>query len=255
MSTVEERMSTTRLDPRQALPLWAQLASLLRQRLLAGEYAERFPSEADLTAEFEVSRATVREAIRRLREEGLLDARRGRGTFVVRRQLDEPVIGTTGLAPAIAAAGLEEESRVLEVAELPATAEVAAALGLASGEPIVWLERLRVAGGQPLALDRSALRLEKRCRRRLLDAELGHGSLYEFLASCCDITVTGATEHTRAVTCSAADRSLLQLAGDEGVLEVERVAYSGTRPVELRRSLFRGSAYIVEARWGTVPDA
>ena len=126
-----------------------------------------------MTAEFEVSRATVREAIRRLREEGLLDARRGSGTFVVRRQLDEPVIGAPGLARAIVAAGLEEESRVLEVAELPATAEVAAALGLASGEPIVWLERLRVAGGEPLALDRSALRLEERCRRQVLGADLG----------------------------------------------------------------------------------
>ena len=143
-----------RLDPRQALPLWAQLSSLLRERLLAGVYSERFPTEADLTAEFEVSRATVREAIRRLREEGLLDARRGSGTFVVRRRLGEPVIGAPGLARAIVAAGLEEESRVLVAAELPATAEVAAALGVASGEPIVWLERLRVAGGEPLALDR-----------------------------------------------------------------------------------------------------
>ena len=149
-------MSPTRLDPRQALPLWAQLTGLLRERLLAGAYSERFPSEAELTAEFEVSRATVREAIRRLREEGLLDARRGRGTFVVRRRLDEPVIGAPGLARAIVAAGLEEESRVLEAAELPASSEVAAALGLKPGEPIVWLERLRVAGGEPLALDRSA---------------------------------------------------------------------------------------------------
>ncbi len=254
LSSVAERMSPTRLDPRQALPLWAQLTSLLRERLLAGAYSERFPTEADLTAEFEVSRATVREAIRRLRDEGLLDARRGSGTFVVRRQLDEPVIGAPGLARAIVAAGLEEESRVLEAAELPATAEVAAALGLASGEPIVWLERLRVAGGEPLALDRSALRLEERCRRQVLGADLGHGSLYELLASRCDITVTGATEQARAVTCSANDRSLLQLGRGEGVLEVERVAYSETRPVELRRSLFRGNAYIVEARWGAVPD-
>jgi GntR family transcriptional regulator len=237
------------------MPLWAQLSSLLRERLLAGAYAERFPSEAELTAEFEVSRATVREAIRRLREEGLVDARRGSGTFVVRRRLDEPVIGAPGLARAIVAAGLEEESRVLEAAELAASSEVAAALGLEPGEPIVWLERLRVAGGEPLALDRSALRLDKRCRRQVLDADLGHGSLYELLALRCDITITGATEQARAVTGTTSDRSLLQLGRGEGVLEVERVAYSGMRPLELRRSLFRGSAYLVEARWGTVPGA
>ena len=89
----------------------------------------------------------------------------------------------------------------------------------------------------------------------MLDADLGHGSLYELLALRCDITITGATEQARAVTCSISDRSLLQLGRGEGVLEVERVAYSGARPLELRRSLFRGSAYLVEARWGTVPGA
>jgi len=247
-------MSARRLDPRQATPLWAQLCDLLRERLLAGAYADRFPTEAELTAEFAVSRATVREAIRHLRDEGLVDARRGSGTFVIRRQLDEPIIGNPGLARAIVAAGLEEESRVIEIVELPATDDVAAALGVAAGEPIVWIERLRVAGGEPLALDRSALRLAADCRRRVVGAELGHGSLYDLLAELCGISVTGAVEQVRAVTCSAADRSLLQLNRGEGVLEVERVAYAGPQPVEWRRSLFRGSAYVLSARWGTVPE-
>lgn len=251
--SVTERMPRTRLDPRQALPLWAQLVSLLRERLLAGTYSERFPTEAELTAEFEVSRATVRGAIQRLREEGLLDARRGSGTFVVRHQIDEPVIAAPGLARAIVAAGLEEESRVLEAAELPATPEVAAVLGVTAGHPIAWLERLRMAAGEPLALDRSALRLDKRKRRAVLGADLEHGSLYELLAERCDVTVSGATEQSRAVTAGADDRSLLQLDRDEGVLEVERVAYSGARPVEWRRSLLRGRAYVIEARWGIVP--
>jgi GntR family transcriptional regulator len=248
-------MSARRLDPRHATPLWSQLCDLLRERLLAGAYSDRFPTEAELTAEFSVSRATVREAIRHLRDEGLVDARRGSGTFVIRRQLDEPIIGNPGLARAIVAAGLEEESRVIEIVELPAADDVAAALGVLAGEPIVWIERLRVAGGEPLALDRSALRLNEPCRQSVLVAELGHGSLYDLLTELCGISVTGAVEQVRAVTCSAADRSLLQLNRGEGVLEVERVAYAGADPVEWRRSLFRGSAYVLGARWGTVPEA
>ena len=103
-------MSLTRLDPRQALPLWAQLSSLLRERAAGGAYSERFPTEADLTAEFEVSRATVREAIRRLREEGLLDARSRQRDLRVRRPAGRAIIGAPGLARAIVAAGLEEEA-------------------------------------------------------------------------------------------------------------------------------------------------
>ena len=93
------------LDMSNPMPLWAQLVAELRRRLGAGDFDERFPTEAELVVAFGVSRATVREAIRRLRGDGLLDARRGSGTFVVRRQLDAPILGTSGLAQAITAAG------------------------------------------------------------------------------------------------------------------------------------------------------
>ncbi len=119
----------TALDTNDPMPLWAQLASELRRRLGAGEFDDRFPTEAELVATFDVSRATVREAIRRLRGEGLLDARRGSGTFVVRRRLDAPILGTAGLAQAITAAGLIETSKVLRVEEGPAGDRVAHALG------------------------------------------------------------------------------------------------------------------------------
>ena len=138
-------MATSVLDPRHPTPLWAQLAATLRDRLSTGAYVERFPTESELASEFDVSRATVREAVRRLRAEGLLDARRGSGTFVVRRELDEPVLGTPELARAIIGAGLEEESVVRHFAEGPAGAEGAAALRIGAGTTVVWIERLRVS--------------------------------------------------------------------------------------------------------------
>jgi GntR family transcriptional regulator len=119
----------------------------------------------------------------------------------------------------------------------------------------VWIERLRVAGGHPLALDRSAVSLAPACRRALLAADLATGSLYRALAEDCDIRVTGGRERVRAVECSQDDRRVLQLAGGEGVLEVERLAYAGDQPVEWRRSLLRGSAYELTAGWGTVPTS
>jgi GntR family transcriptional regulator len=248
-------VATTVLDPRHPTPLWAQLATTLRDRLSLGEYAERFPTESELTVEFDVSRATVREAVRRLRDEGLLDARRGSGTFVVRRELDEPVLGTPELARAIIGAGLEEESRVRHFAEGPAGPAAAEALEISPEATVVWIERLRVAGGHPLALDRSAVTLSAACRRALLRADLASGSLYQALADGCGVRVTGGRELVRAVEVSVDDRATLQLAGGEGVLEVERLAYAGQRPVEWRRSLLRGTAYELTAGWGTVPDA
>ena len=129
----------TSLDLSDPMPLWAQLAAELRRRLGTGEFDERFPTEAELVTAFGVSRATVREAIRRLRGEGLLDARRGSGTFVVRRQLDAPILGTSGLAQAITAAGLVEASKVLRVEEGPAGETAARALGIDSHEVVQWV--------------------------------------------------------------------------------------------------------------------
>lgn len=242
------------LDPHRSTPLWAQLAAVLRARLAAGEYAERFPTEMELTTEFEVSRATVREAIRRLKDDGLLDARRGSGTFVVRGRLEQTVLGAPGLARTITAAGLDEESEVLGMTEQVPGESARTALGLEPGERAVQVERVRWAGGHPVAIDSSVVALDEQGRRDFLAADLGRGSIYDVLAERCGLQVTGATEQVRAVQCTESEREILRLGDDEGVLEVERVAYAGARPVEWRRSLLRGSAYVLAASWGVVPE-
>jgi GntR family transcriptional regulator len=243
------------LNPRAAEPLWSQLVTELRRRLAEGAYAERFPTEMELTAEFEVSRATVREAVRRMKDEGLLDARRGSGTFVVRRRLDEVVLGS--LASAIAAAGLAEESEVLRLEEAPAGdpthSAAATALAVDASTPVVWLERLRSAAGRPLALDVSAISVDAPIRGQLVAADLQRGSIYDLLAERFGVQVTGAVEQVRAVQVGPAEAARLELDADEGVLEVERVTYAGNTPVEWRRSLLRGSAYVLAASWGVTP--
>jgi len=247
--------SAPQLDARDPTPLWAQLADQLRRRLGAGEFDEQFPTEAELVAAVGVSRATVREAIRRLRAEGLLEARRGSGTFVVRRQLDAPIFGASGLAQTITAAGLVENSKVLRIEEGTAGEVAGRALETDPGEPVLWVERLRFADGEPLALDRSALRLKSADRRALAEADLDHGSIYGLLEAHCGLRITAGREWLRAVTCGQAERGLLRPGRGEGVLEVERVSYAAGRAVEWRRSLLRGRGYVLVASWGNAPPA
>ena len=241
------------LDASDPMPLWAQLAGELRRRLGAGEFDARFPTESDLARSFGVSRATVREAIRRLRAEGLVDARRGSGTFVVRRQLDAPILGTSGLAQAITAAGLVEASKVLRVEEGPAGEIAARALLIDSHETVQWIERVRFADDEPLALDRSAIALDRSQRQALVNGDLTQGSLYGLLETQCGVRITGGREWLRAVTCTQTERRLLQPGRGEGVFEVERIAYSTNRPVEWRLSVVRGRGYVIGATWGAVP--
>jgi GntR family transcriptional regulator len=184
----------------------------------------------------------------------LLDARRGSGTFVVRRQLDAPILGTSGLAQAITAAGFIEASSVLRLEEAPAGDTAALALGIGPEEVVQWVERIRYADGEPLALDRSALVLNGAQRQAFIGGDLTQGSLYGLLEKLFGLRITGGREWLRAVTCNQTERSLLRPGRGEGVLEVERVAYAGDRALEWRRSLVRGRGYVIGATWGTVPS-
>jgi GntR family transcriptional regulator len=221
----------------------------------AGEFDDRFPTEAELVTAYGVSRSTVREAIRRLRGDGLLEARRGSGTFVVRRELDAPILGISGLAQAITAAGLSEASEVLRFEDGPAGEIAARALGIASGATVQWIERLRYAAGKPLALERSALAIDAPQRRALAFADLTKGSIYGPLEALCGVRITGGRELFRARSGSPAERKLLSAGRGDGLFEVERVTYAADRAVEWRRSLVLGQGYEFSATWGVLPPA
>ena len=119
---------------------------------------------------------------------------------------------------------------------------------------VQWVERLRYADGEPLALDLSAILLDAAQRQLFAGADLTKGSLYGLLEAHCGLRVTGGTEQLRAVTCGTAERKLLRPGRGEGVFEVERVAYAGELALEWRRSLVRGRGYVLSAeRWGMAP--
>lgn len=233
--------------------LWAQVAESLRRRLSEGEFDRRFPTEMELVADYAVSRATIREAVRRLRAEGLIEARQGAGTFVLQRQLDEPILGRLGLARMIEGAGLDERSRILRAEPVVAGDTAAEVMGCTADAQALAVDRLRVAAGAVIALDRSLILVEGAARRRVLDAPLGHGSLYDVLESRAGIRVDSGRELVRAVECPSGDRALLELGHGEGVLELERVAYAGDRAIEWRRTLLKGGHYVFGTSWGSPP--
>ncbi len=100
------------LDRTSALPLWAQLLEDLRRRLAAGAFERGFPGENDLVGQYEVSRHTVREALRRLRDSGVLESGRGRSTQV-RKEIEQPLGSLYSLFREVEARGMVQASTVL----------------------------------------------------------------------------------------------------------------------------------------------
>lgn len=236
------------LDRSNPLPLWAQLEADLRRRLRAGAFDTRFPGEHELGEEYSVSRHTVRDALRRLREEGVLESGRGRGTWVSRPRIEQPLGALYSLFASVEAMGLEQRStvRALEVRQ---DEHVAARLGRDPETEFVYLERLRLADGDPLALDHAWL--PRSIAGPLLDADFSHSGLYDELAALTGTRLTGGSEVITAVVPTTSQRKLLGIPQGVGAFSVQRIGCLRDQPVEWRESLIRSDRFSVVAQWST----
>lgn len=239
-------MAPAPLDRSSPLPLWAQVLADLRERVAAGEFSDRFPTDEELRRHYGVSRQTVREAARRLQGEGLIVRQRGRGTSLAGTPLEQPLHALYSLARTAQDQGYSEHSRVLSLVRCPA-GDAAGPLGLGPDDETVLVERLRYVGEEPLSVHRSWLPFDRAAG--LLGADLRTGSLYDALADCCGVRVTGGSEWIRPELPDGELRQLLALPAGQAVLVVERLASAGATPIEWRRSVVRGDRYAFRADW------
>ena len=237
---------TTRLNRRSGEPLWVQILADLQSRLDTGEFEERFPSDIELTGRYNVSRQTVREAVRRLHEDGRLERSRGRGTFVRPRSLEQTLGTIYSLYRSAEEQGFVQESlvRYLEERTDPVAA---AALGCRSDEPLVYLERLRLIDSSPVVLDCSWL--PKSIAAPILESDFHRTALYIELETRCGIRPDSGWEHVTPVMPSALQRELLGLRPRVPAYGVERLACQGDLKVEWRHGVVRADRFAFVTRW------
>ena len=240
-----------RLPRRGSGPLWAQVQADLRTRIDGDEFTDVFPGEHALTAEYGVSRHTVREALRALRAEGLVTAARGRTPRLADRARYTQPLGTASSLFASVEQGGTRQTSVVRRLEVLADGTVAARLGLEESTPLLHLERLRLAGSEPLAVDRAWL--PAALAEPLLGADFTHTSLYHELAARCGIRPTGSQEQVRAVVPTAHEHDLLGLDPRTALLAIDRTACVDGVPIEWRRTLVRGDRFALTASFSAGP--
>ncbi len=227
--------------------LWEQVHADLLRRVRAGAFADQFPGELVLVEEYGVSRHTVREALRRLRQAGVVTGERGRTSRLSGpAEIDQPLGTLYSLFAAVEAAGQVQRSTV-RTREIRADGVVARRLGLEESTPLLYLERLRMANDRPLALDRVWLPAD--VAGALLDADLTQTALYDELRARCGVRLSGGTEHIRAVVPTPAEQAILAMPRGVAALAIERLGFDGTHPLEWRHTLVRGDRFAVSAEF------
>ena len=239
--TVELELSVDRSSP---VPLYFQLSQQLEAAIEHGALTpgSLLGNEIELAARLGLSRPTVRQAIQSLVDKGLLVRRRGVGTQVVHSQVKRP-LELSSLYDDLESAGQRPATSVLVNTMVPASAEVAAALGVPEGGDVHRIERLRLAHGEPMA------HLCNFLPPGLLDLDteqLEATGLYRLMRAA-GITLHSArqTIGARAATAAEADR----LAEKEGapLLTMQRVTFDDTgRAVEYGTHTYRPSRYSFE---------
>ncbi len=223
------------------VPLYFQLSSRLERGIQQGAFpaGSRLENEIAIAERLGISRPTVRRAIQELVDKGLLVRRRGIGTQVVQGQVTRPV-ELTSLYDDLKNSQHTPGTMVLTHEVIPATAAIAAGLGLAVGTDIFHLRRLRSTDGTPVAVLENHLPVEL---ADLTTEQLGEKGLYQLLRSR-GISIKVANQRIGARRALPAEAELLQVERGGPVLTAERTSFDQAgRTVEFSTHCYRPDMY------------
>lgn len=224
------------------LPLYQRLRDQLAEQIANNRWrpGEAIPTEAALSAEYQLSTGTVRKAVDALVSEGILERQQGRGTFIRRAQFQSSLFRFFRFQT-VSGERQVPESRILSIEPVAAPSAVAQALGLPANAPVIRIVRVRLLDVKPVLAEE--IWLPRQRFQALLEIDLSREGplLYPIYEEVCGQVVASAEETLTAEAVNDVHARLLQVPVHSPVIVIERLAhdYAGS-PLEWRRS--RGHA-------------
>lgn len=233
-----------RFNKKSPVPLYYQLKEIIKENIKNGQYQEgdRLPPERLLAETFSISRMTVRQAMNELVHEGFLVRKPGQGTFVAKPKLVQGLFKLSSFSEDMRSRGLSPSSKVISFQKIQPSACIADALLLKPHQEVFRIERLRLANGEPMALETTHLPAS-RCSG-LSENELATGSLYKLLEEKLGIILDKAQETLEASLANSYEAKLLNIAKGDPVILRERTTYDiNELPIEFVKSIYRADRY------------
>lgn len=228
-------------------PRYRHIEQALRVRIATLQPGARLPSDAELCAEFAVSRMTARNAMQRLTDDGLVARHPGRGSFVAEAPAHRHANRLMTFTREMLRAGRTPSSYILTREIRPASPSEALELGIPPAEPVVHLRRVRLADDRPVALETTVLTAI--CAEAVMRADLAAGSLHETLRRA-GIVLRRGTATIAGAVASDEDARLLDLRPGEPLLVERRViADSHGRRVEATESRYAADRYALAVKF------
>jgi GntR family transcriptional regulator len=214
---------------------------------------DAIPSERQLGIDLGVSRLTVRAALDELVREGYLVRRRGAGTFVAEPKVAKG-ININSFSDDMRERGMQPASRTLDLSVIPAGARLGRILHVSPAEPVVAVKRLRLADGEPMAIE--LLHVRQALVPGMTASDLEQNSFYDLLASRYDLSIIGGSQTIEPTVTNEEESSALGVPLHSPALLLERVTQSASGDiVEFTSSTYRGDRYrlVTELGAGGLP--
>lgn len=208
------------------IPLYTQIKEALRAKIVDGTYVahQRLPSESEMITAFGVSRITVRQAMNDLQKEGLVFKVHGKGTFVALPNVSQELTHLQGFGEAMGLLGHETFSGVFGLASVTGSSIVCDKLGLAHGEPLTEIRRVRYLNREPISIDYSWLRIE--IGSRLSEQNLRDKDLFSILENELGQRLHSADVEIDATSANAEIAARLNVTPGSPILRIERLTYA-----------------------------
>jgi len=230
------------------IPLYYQLENVLREKITSGAFGagDRLPTEIEFIEQFGVSRITVRQALSALSDEGLIERKQGRGTYIAARKTKKGkfagTIHLTGSLDELIEMGMDTPVKVLEMNLVEADLHEAELLEVKVDTPIYRLKRLRMNDGKPYSLIINYLPEE--IGSQLTMAELSSGALLHTMETKLKLNLDNAIQQIHAELADPYVAKLLDIRVGTALLSIERTVYTDeARPVEYVHTLYRSDLY------------
>ncbi len=230
-------------------PLYYQLQEAIRREITNGNYQpdDPLPTELELQKQYSVSRETVRKAVNELVAIGLLEKRRGKGTYVSRPKITHRIGRVYSSTEEVIARGMEPGTEFIQVSEMPPLDYICEEMGLKPGCGVTIVKRLRLADGEPVAILRSYLPTD--LVPDLPEMTFVNNSLYHTLEEKYGLELSDCEEVIEAGLVGKNDAKLLNISIQQPVLVVKRLTrLNNGRIIESLLAYYRSDRFKYRVR-------